>query len=74
MRSILKVEVEDPQLYDVILNTSSAPLDTLAGVVIDLARAVAQSWELAYPAKRRLHHGASPCRADGSSEDRPRLP
>jgi cytidylate kinase len=43
MRSILKVDVEDPQLYDVILNTSSAPLDTLAAVVIDLARAVAES-------------------------------
>jgi hypothetical protein len=43
MRSILKVDVEDPQLYDVILNTSSAPLDALAAVVIDLARAVAGS-------------------------------
>ena len=41
MRSILKMDVEDPQLYDVILNTSSAPLDTLAAVVIDLANAVA---------------------------------
>jgi len=37
------MDVEDPQLYDVILNTSSAPLDTLAAVVIDLAHAVA-SW------------------------------
>jgi len=43
MRSILKVDVDDPQLYDVILNTSSAPLDALAAVVIDLARAVAGS-------------------------------
>jgi cytidylate kinase len=43
MRSILKVDVEDPQLYDVILNTSSAPLDTLSAVVIDLAHAVARS-------------------------------
>ena len=43
MRSILKVDVEDPQLYDVILNTSSAPLDMLAAIVIDLARAVAGS-------------------------------
>ena len=43
MRSILKFDVDDPQLYDVILNTSSALLDTLAAVVIDLARAVAGS-------------------------------
>jgi cytidylate kinase len=43
MRSIRKVDVEDPQLYDVILNTSSSPLDALASVVIDLARAVAGS-------------------------------
>jgi hypothetical protein len=43
MRSILKLDVDDPQLYDVILNTSSAPLDTLAAVVIDLAHAVARS-------------------------------
>jgi cytidylate kinase len=43
MRSILKLDVEDPQLYDVVLNTSSAPLDTLAAVVIDLAHAVARS-------------------------------
>ncbi len=40
MRSVLKVDIEDAQLYDVMLNTASAPLDTLAAVVIDLARAV----------------------------------
>ena len=43
MRSTLEVDVEDPQLYDVVLNTTSAPLDTLAAVVIDLAHAVAKS-------------------------------
>ncbi len=43
VRSMLEVDVEDPQLYDVVLNTTAAPLDTLAAVVIDLARAVAKS-------------------------------
>jgi hypothetical protein len=40
---MLKVDVEDPQLYNVVLNITSAPLDTLASVVIDLAHAVAKS-------------------------------
>jgi cytidylate kinase len=40
VRKMLEVDVEDPQLYHVVLNTTSAPLDTLATVVIDLARAV----------------------------------
>jgi cytidylate kinase len=43
VRKMLEVDVEDPQLYDVVLNTTSAPLDTLATVVIDFARAVAKS-------------------------------
>jgi len=43
VRKMLEVDIEDPQLYDVMLNTSSAPLDTLATVAIDLARAVAKS-------------------------------
>ena len=40
---MLEVDVEEPQLYDAVLNTTSAPLETLATVVIDLARAVAKS-------------------------------
>jgi cytidylate kinase len=43
VRKMLEVDVEDPQLYDVLLNTTSAPLDTLATVVIDMARAVAKN-------------------------------
>jgi len=43
VRSMLQVDVEDPQLYDVVLNTTSAPIDTMAGAVIDLARAFAKS-------------------------------
>jgi hypothetical protein len=43
VRKMLGVDVEDPQLYDAVLNTTSAPLDTLATVTIDLARAVAKS-------------------------------
>ena len=43
VRKMLEVDVEYPQLYDMVLNTSSAPLDTLATVVIDLARAIAKS-------------------------------
>jgi hypothetical protein len=70
MRSVLKVDIEDAQHYDVMLNTASAPLDTLAAVVIDLARAVEKnSRELAHRAKRCLHRGAGPCRAYGSTED-----
>jgi hypothetical protein len=43
VRSMLEVDVEDPQHYDLMLNTTSAPLETLAAVVIDYARAVAKS-------------------------------
>jgi cytidylate kinase len=43
VRKMLGVDVEDSQFYDAVLNTTSAPLDTLATVVIDLARAVAKS-------------------------------
>jgi hypothetical protein len=43
VRKMLGVDVEDSQFYDAVLNSTSAPLDTLATVVIDLARAVAKS-------------------------------
>jgi cytidylate kinase len=43
MRSVLKVDIDDAQLYDVMLNTASAPLESLAAAVIDLARAVEKS-------------------------------
>ena len=43
MKSLLELDVEDPQLYNVVLNTASAPLDSLAKILIDMARAVAES-------------------------------
>jgi len=40
VKSMRQVEVEDPQLYDVVLNTASTPIADLAEVLCDLALAV----------------------------------